>query len=343
MGLSDRSQFSLGPTMRNAFARFCVVLSILIGFSQEVWAESSDPPNRPMVVQRLDQALQKLDLTADQRSRVDPLLEDLSRQLHRLKEQSSLDSLGQQTASLLQKTRDRLNEILTPEQSSRLDQLLPRRLRSSHADAGEKSSSSDSPSVEMSMMGTTPPSVSPRPASLPATQPATKPSLIPGMSVPVFTLNTLEKKSVSLTRYRGKPVVLIFGSFTSPTFRDKVPAFNALKKEFRNKVHFVVIYTREAYPNNEWEVQRNLNEQIRINQHTTLDERIQMARMTADGLKIDADVLVDDIDDGVAQTYDALPNGCVILDAQGKLFRRQKWANPHAVKIALNDVLKSRG
>lgn len=331
--------------MHRSLFQICIGLWVLIGMGSVMRAESSEPPKRPRIVQQLDQTLEKLDLTNEQRTAVDQVLGDLVRELDRLREQASLDSLRQRTVQALQQTRDRLNEILTPEQSRLLDQRFPERFRSSDAEPSEKMSS-----VEMSMTGENPPT-SPPPSTVPVNQPVgsktTEPSvsssLIPGMPVPVFTLSTLDKKTVSLTKYRGKPVVLIFGSFTSPTFRDKVPAFNALKKEFRNKAHFVVIYTREAYPNNEWEVQRNLNEQIRINQHTTLEERLQMARMTVDGLKIDADVLVDDMDDGVATKYDALPNGCVILDSQGKLFRKQKWADPHAVRIILNDVLKSRG
>lgn len=336
--------------MQEILLRVCISLWVLIGMSPVTRAESSEPPNRPRIVQQLDQTLEKLDLTDEQRAAVDQVLEDLARQLDRLRQQASLDSLREETVQTLQQARDRLNEVLTPEQSGLLDQWLPGRFGSSDPGANNKMmSSTDSSLMEMSMTGENL-RTSPTPATLPASQsegskttqsPALS-SLIPGMPVPVFTLNTLDKKTVSLTKYRGKPVVLIFGSFTSPTFRDKVPAFNALKKEFRNKAHFVVIYTREAYPNNEWEVQRNLNEQIRINQHTTLEERLQIARMTVDGLKIDTDVLVDDMDDGVATKYDALPNGCVILDAQGRLIRKQKWADPHTVRIVLNNALKTR-
>ncbi len=167
-------------------------------------------------------------------------------------------------------------------------------------------------------------------------------SLAPGANAPNFNLKNLNGKSVSLQSQRGKPTVLIFGSFTSPTFRDKIASFDALNKDYRNKVNVILIYTREAYPNNEWDVQRNIDDQIRIAQHTTIEERTNMAKVTRDGLKIGLDILVDEMDDAATDAYAGTPNGCIVIDSAGKVVLRQRWADAHGVRAALDETLRAR-
>ena len=41
---------------------------------------------------------------------------------------------------------------------------------------------------------------------------------------------------VHLAEERGRPVVLIFGSYTCPPFRDEVPALNRIYRAYKDKV-----------------------------------------------------------------------------------------------------------
>jgi len=167
--------------------------------------------------------------------------------------------------------------------------------------------------------------------------------LTTGAPAPAFRLQRVGvEKIASLQAYAGRPLVIIFGSFTSPTFRDKAAAFEALFRKHKSRVGFLVIYTREAYPVNEWEPQRNIDEQIKIAAHTTLNERTAMAKLTRDGLKITLDMAVDDIDDAVATAYRATPNGLVLIDSGGKIAYVQRWADPFALDAAIADLAKTK-
>src|SRR3712207_7457549 len=50
------------------------------------------------------------------------------------------------------------------------------------------------------------------------------------------------------TLFRSKTSVLIFGSLTSPSFRDRMPRIQALADSYGNGVMWIVIYTREMHP-----------------------------------------------------------------------------------------------
>jgi thiol-disulfide isomerase/thioredoxin len=345
--------------------RTTLILSLLASFALAPVAHGDEPPaRRGAMIKRLEARLHALDLKPEQREKVDQILADAATKLSALREDADLAALRDAAGEVFRETHTRLAGVLTAEQLRQLESSMPRRMRDAGSDAdapvkneapakpasGEAGMSETKDGGEMmsDTMSPAPAKADPKPASDAATDTAAAiASLVderfaPGTPAPAFTLKNLDGKPVALTKFRGKPTVLLFGSFTSPTFRDKADAFERLRKEYRSKANFVVIYTREAYPNNEWDVQRNINEQIRVGQHTTYEERIRMAKLTADGMKIEADVLVDDIDDGVARAYDAMPNGCVVIDAQGKIVRKQRWAEMYGVKLAIDEALRAR-
>jgi peroxiredoxin len=280
---------------------------------------------RGAMMDRLERTLHELDLSATQKDKIDGILAVAGEKIDALREKSrnDLTTLAKDAAEVYRDTRSQAESVLTRKQLREFRQKMPDRA---------------------TVPENTPPAA---PDKKPDVKPATKPAPTPekiavGAAAPNFVLKNLDNKSVSLLNLRGKPTVLVFGSFTSPTFRDKTAAFDAVRKDYRNKANVLVIYTAEAYPNNEWDVQRNIDEQIRVAQHTSLDERVKMAKLTRDGLKIDTEIVVDDIDDGVAKAYDAMPNGCVILDAAGKIIAKQQWANEHATRVTLDEALRAK-
>lgn len=342
-----------------------VILAILLVATLSVApvTRADDPPvRRGPMIQRLESRLKALDLTDEQRKQVDQILDDAGRKLDGLREDADLAKLREASAEVFRETRARLIGVLSADQLRRLEESMPARPREGNDEPPKpETPASTEPGMtgmnegDMTQMNDggmmtgqpKPPATTPdkRPAD-PAPA-ATGASLVdarfaPGVDAPAFTIRNLDGKPVSLSKYRGKPTVILFGSFTSPTFRDKAPVFDTMKKDYRNKANFIIVYTREAYPNNEWEVQRNVDEQIRVGQHTTIEERTRLAKLTAEGMKIDMDVLVDEMDDGVAKAYDAMPNGCVILDAQGKIVRKQKWADAYGAKLAIDEALRTR-
>lgn len=285
---------------------------------------------RGAMIDRLERTLHELNLSADQKDKIDGILALAGEKLDALREKSKndLSTLAKDAADIHRHTLEQVESVLTRKQLRQFKDKMPDRAAVPESTAPAATDKK--------------PEVKPDPKPEPETPIKSDEKIAIGAAAPNFVLKNLDNKTVSLLNLRGKPTVLIFGSFTSPTFRDKTAAFDAVRKDYRNKANVIVIYTAEAYPNNEWDVQRNIDEQIRVAQHTSLDERTKMAKLTRDGLKIDAEILVDDMDDGVSKAYDAMPNGCVILDAAGKVIAKQQWANEHAVRVTLDEALRGK-
>ncbi|HEX8341421.1 MAG TPA: deiodinase-like protein [Tepidisphaeraceae bacterium] len=185
-------------------------------------------------------------------------------------------------------------------------------------------------------------SSAPGPAATAGSSSADAPAdrLLTGRAAPEFKLLSLDRKTVTAASLRGRPTALIFGSYSAPLFRDKAPGLEKLRQAYRGKANVVFVYTREAYAAGEWDVERNKDAKLDIVQPATLEERRSVARQARDALKLEGDVLVDDVDDAVALAYHAEQGGCVILDAAGNVVSVQKWPEPFATKLALDELLK---
>ena len=66
-----------------------------------------------------------------------------------------------------------------------------------------------------------------------------------GTPAPEFTLNTLEGRPVSLSEFRGKPVVLEFWATWCGPCRRQFPKMARLHEEYEGKVHFLMVNTME--------------------------------------------------------------------------------------------------
>ena len=89
--------------------------------------------------------------------------------------------------------------------------------------------------------------------------------------------------------------------------------------KYREQVSFLVVYIREAHPEEGWVVTPNRNENILVNDPTTTAERLEVAASCAINLQINMPVVVDDIDDGIASAYGALPDRLYLIDTDGRI------------------------
>ena len=81
----------------------------------------------------------------------------------------------------------------------------------------------------------------------------------------------------------------------------------------------MVVYIREAHPEDGWVVNANRDENIRYLDPTTNDERQEVAAACALRLKIRMPVVVDDVDDNIASAYGALPDRLYLIGRGGKV------------------------
>lgn len=142
-----------------------------------------------------------------------------------------------------------------------------------------------------------------------------------GEQAPDFALTSPDgKQSVTLSDFRGKkPVVLIFGSYTCPPFRDVYPTMERLHRLFGGEVAFFYIYIREAHPEDGWKMPRNQREGIMIQDPKSMPERTQAARQACAFFKTNIPALVDTMDDSTDRAYAAWPSRIFLVDSAGKV------------------------
>jgi thiol-disulfide isomerase/thioredoxin len=141
-----------------------------------------------------------------------------------------------------------------------------------------------------------------------------------GMTAPDFTLKTRDgKETVTLSRFRGKPVVLVFGNITCGPFRVRYPNLERLQKRYGDKVQFLAIYVREAHPTGGWRMEMNDRVGVVIDQPADYATRASVADRACSLLKTTMPMLVDEIDDRVGHAYSGMPSRLYVIDPSGKV------------------------
>lgn len=142
-------------------------------------------------------------------------------------------------------------------------------------------------------------------------------SLKEGDLAPDFSLKDVDgKNAIKLSDLKGKPVVLIFGSCTCPPFVGTAKTTQSLRETYKDKVHFYIVYIREAHPTDGWSIPNN---QFQVKSPRSLDERQAIAKKFAEKLEVSMPILVDSIDDEVSKSYSCWPNRMCIIGADGKI------------------------
>ncbi len=90
-----------------------------------------------------------------------------------------------------------------------------------------------------------------------------------------------------------------------------------LWEKFSDQVEFVVVYIREAHPEDGWVLTMNRDLDIEFNDPASNEERLEAAASCAIRLKIRMPVVVDDIDDKIASHYGALPDRLYLINKGG--------------------------
>ena len=93
----------------------------------------------------------------------------------------------------------------------------------------------------------------------------------------------------------------------------------ALRETYCDEVVFLMIYLREAHPNDGLIDDVNLREGIDIPQHTGHRERAAAARAMCRKLALDMPVLVDDLRNTTEENYSAFPDRLYLVGRDGRV------------------------
>lgn len=149
------------------------------------------------------------------------------------------------------------------------------------------------------------------------------------------------REQLKLSSFRGRPVALQFGSYTCPIWRAQIDRFNEIYEELQDQFQFLTVYTREAHPEDGWQVGINNDQDIVYDQPTSMDERARIAGtcMTRHGIRMP--VLLDNMDDSINKAYSGSPERLYLIDEQG-IVRHRSGPGPFQMKEieAWYDALK---
>ncbi len=165
-----------------------------------------------------------------------------------------------------------------------------------------------------------------------------------GDFAPAISATDLQGVAVNLQKFRGKPVILQFGSITDPIFRMHCPAIEKLTATFGDKAKFLLVYQREAHPAGD-DLDINVRDGYSIAAPQQFGESaIKLATQAATRLNITQQtILVDAWNDASARRYGGLANMTFLIDAKGKLAAAYPWMDATKLEGALNDVLSGQG
>lgn len=145
-------------------------------------------------------------------------------------------------------------------------------------------------------------------------------SLRSGDPAPDFDLLTTDGATrVKLSSLRGRPVALVFGSHTCPSFRREVPRLERLNLEYKDRVTFLIVYIEEAHTSDGWQVDDNEEDGVIRPSHNSFEDRLAAAKGCIVALGIDFPVAVDSFDNAAGTKYAAWPDRMYLIDADGKI------------------------
>jgi Spy/CpxP family protein refolding chaperone len=277
------------------------------------------------------QAIAKLDLTADQKQQISELMTSTRQKVQELRQRAAGgDNIQADMQQVRQDVRAKLQEILTPDQMQTFTQTV-QQLRQEHGGgAGGPRPNAQNPQVQSSDQ--TAPTEPKQPADIQVA------SLDAGSPVPNVKVYELNGPTFDPAKYKGKVIVLEFGSLSCPVFRDQVKQMEQLRLSEDTKAFFMVVYTREAFPAGDKDVLRNKEQGFSVPQARSLDERRTEARLAQEKLGITIPIAVDSMDDAASTAFDAFPNGAIVIGKDGNIAARQQWTNPDTLRNEIDDA-----
>lgn len=165
---------------------------------------------------------------------------------------------------------------------------------------------------------------------------------------PDFVLKNTNGDNVELNSLFGdKPIVLQLGSYTCPVFRYRRWEMAELYQRYKDRVHFLLVYTIEAHPkgtkspyfDKEHRTWWNVVAGVDVVQAANFEERRNQASTTVKTLNIPYPVVVDGMENKTWQSYGRAPSAAFVINREGKVVLKQPWVYPDGIARALNNLL----
>lgn len=96
-------------------------------------------------------------------------------------------------------------------------------------------------------------------------------------------------------------------------------ALHELYDRYRDRVEFLVVYIREAHPEDGWVLTMNREEQVAVHDPTSAAERREVASTCLTRHAVRMPMVVDGVDDAAARAYGAWPDRLYLIGADGRV------------------------
>ncbi|MGB0391931.1 MAG: TlpA family protein disulfide reductase [Salibacteraceae bacterium] len=146
----------------------------------------------------------------------------------------------------------------------------------------------------------------------------------PGDKFLDFEAKTLDGKSIKLSDFLDKPIVLDSGSITCPMYANTKGAMNILSEQYPD-IHFILLYVREAHPGG------------RTRELVSFEEKMNNAKATGRLYNENRQVLVDSLEGTAHKLYGSMPNMTYVIGIDGIIKFRANWTNIEALKKVLQN------
>ena len=103
---------------------------------------------------------------------------------------------------------------------------------------------------------------------------------------------------------------------------------NEIAAEFGEQMDFFCVYIQEAHPQDGWQVDSNLRDDVIYNTPTTIEERADLAQTCVLRLEMAMPTLLDDMNDTVDTLYNGLPERLYVLDADHTVYWKTVAGSP---------------
>lgn len=135
---------------------------------------------------------------------------------------------------------------------------------------------------------------------------------------------------------KGKPVLLISGSYTCPIFRGKIADINAIAASYSSSIVMALVYVIEPHPDIDvspysgtvWTHSDNYTENILYRQPLTYGERKAIVSdMINNYTSIDIPIVIDGPCNDWWLTYGPAPNMAYLITTEGVVYTKHGWFN----------------
>jgi len=90
-------------------------------------------------------------------------------------------------------------------------------------------------------------------------------------------------------------------------------------QQYRDRAAFLFIYIQEAHPEDGWQMESNLEDDVIFNRARSLEERREVAGACCQRLDLSMPVVVDRLDNPVDDLYCGWPERLVVVDRDGRV------------------------